>query len=238
MAKILTLEEVDALLKGMDKETDTDFLDINNNIEEPGPRYKTIEKNLYNKDILYLNKIDLIESNISNINPELDIVISIPNNNIIKLNLDGGISFLNDKAVNLGNLPSINNIFYKYIFKPKIKLSIPDGIILDERTSNSFTNCIYKNHKTIYKSFTESELKEPYYITHKIYSEFNYTLYIDIFQFKTFDPFVTLKKEQSLLDLYFSPVYSLSKYYFAQVGNIYIIENDEIYLKFETLFGE
>ncbi len=174
---------------------------------------------------------------ISEIDMSKNIIICTPsNNNIINENIDGSISICNTHKHNLTAQIIEQNNYVHLQIHPKIKMSIPKGIIPEfvEPIDKPYIFKVYKKIDCYQNYETENEFNlsssTPNYLS---WQNFNLDVVIDAKKLIKTKKILELSEREKILTFYFKYIYfpgSTQK--IPEILNTYYIQHNELYNQF------
>ncbi|MDD4081745.1 MAG: hypothetical protein PHD05_00015 [Sphaerochaetaceae bacterium] len=176
---------------------------------------------------------------IATINPEENIIFCTPNNDIETLSISDNLPYsynirLN-KDINLSSpeIVKISESVLSFNFFPSIKISIPNGLMLDFITYNTSTkNDIFRR---IYKSFdVDNVLNEQEIITHNFITNMRFKLYVDMIRLREESLPLTIKSGTIVSTICFN--WYVVKLPVKEIKNIYLIKDQQIFKDFINIF--
>lgn len=199
-----------------------------------------IEEGYKDKMIQIINSKNFDVDKFTNLDLSENIIISTSevDNKYIKEHLDGSLSIMLDREINLmGEKIYNSNNLVSIKYTPRIKIACPRGVILEfgEPVNINYFYKIYKSYKTYQYFQTEEETilqssNPPNVI---IYQEFDIEIVTDLKKLKQVKTIFKLSKGESILRFIFKYIYFPGvKQQIPKIKNIYWFQHNEIYKEF------
>jgi hypothetical protein len=165
-----------------------------------------------------------------------NIILCVPPTDhcVLESNQPDILSVILTQELNLSNAETISQNVVSINYKPRLKLSVPAGIKMNmiETESGNLVGIFDK----IYKSMDEyvNLLNDKITPSHTIYENLALTLYIDVIQLRKKLSSIYIKKNQSILDIYFS-WYIQTNIPTPNIENVYLIKDLYIFQEFRNI---
>jgi hypothetical protein len=165
------------------------------------------------------------------INPEKDIIISVPtNNNFIQSRPDGTFNITTDRDYALTQCRVFGNSV-AFNFNPKMKMSTPKGIkvVFDTPIDNQICDKMYLDFDVSYKD------QERFIVAKStIYNRLNFTVLLDNNRILALKKTFSLLLGTPLVNFYFTYLFIGEQ--IASYNKIYLIKNTDVFEKFDQYY--
>jgi hypothetical protein len=201
---------------------------------------KQPKEKVYDMFRVYQNNDKLILPDIiKSLDPKESIIFSMPsdNNILFKRNITGSISLCCTENINLTNKKIINNAFIGLVQVINLKISVPRGVMINFKTpsNNAYFENIYSKYDTSVINDVSDPREDIY--TNMIYTNFKFSLYINLEKFKKENKTIMIKKGSPFCEIYFTPIYFIGSIEpLTNITNSCLIQDPEIYKTFEDIF--
>jgi hypothetical protein len=144
------------------------------------------------------------------------------------------IKLARDINLSTNDIVSISSSALATTIRPKLKISFPVGIVpvFDNFNTDNCQDIFWKVYKS---SDSYSSYKEGDILNHHIIDNIKFILYMDTIRMRESGLQMILRKDTPILDFFFS-YYIQTKTEMAQIEDIYLIIDEQVYNDFVNIF--